>query len=232
MFATLIPIVRSSNLYLVPHGVGNDRRLAECFRDTWKKKKLPLADRRLMVKHWREDQSPAKCMVQVVQPKVMRNLNKDAACGPHFLSPSDFLSPKIELLSGWVSGWDDGIVADDDHGEGIGEVFANGHLMRFHASIVDQMPDNVLACLIAHELAHVAIYAVGEEQYLGFKPGDGDHEMAADELAGTYWGFDGELIDEWSANAGITKFIEGKSLEDALRHMFGPGGRYSNESVN
>lgn len=107
-------------------------------------------------------------------------------------------SPLIELLDDWV-------VREEG---GLGAVFRGGHQVRFAAEAVDAAPDDVVQDLIAHELAHVHQWAVGEMELLLADSEDPDFnyseiELWADERV-LEWGFSVTSIDEWSLATGRT----------------------------
>lgn len=74
----------------------------------------------------------------------------------------------------------------------------HGHILAFYAPVVDAMPAVHVGELIAHELAHVFLYADGE--LLGTdreKPRISDPiEIMADTIM-EMWGFDSEALDQW-----------------------------------
>lgn len=74
----------------------------------------------------------------------------------------------------------------------------NGHSLYFYAPVVDAMPRQHVSELIAHELAHVALFAVGEIQNVDRTiPRVFDEtEIMADELM-ELWGIDSQAIDVW-----------------------------------
>jgi hypothetical protein len=113
------------------------------------------------------------------------------------------LSPQIELVGGWSGRVRPGVDA-------LADVSRGGHLLRFHAGIVGQMPDDVVCDLIAHELAHVfqdagGLTPVPDDPDLWRWPGGEmlrglDVEVHANEMVWN-WGFEVESIDEWCNSA-------------------------------
>lgn len=189
----LIPIIPRSRIYLVPYGHGNDRQFAVRFRDTWKK--LPLFARRRLLLHWREDQDLARTVVGIYdiskfQPQSGRQL---------------IISPRIELLSGWLGPRGDNIVDAPRHPpKEVGHTFAQGHLLRFHAPHVDRMPVSVTECLIAHELAHAYQFAIGIAEDFGpYETNSYEWEADAEDTL-TNWGFEDRIIDKWAEEVGLT----------------------------
>lgn len=93
-----------------------------------------------------------------------------------------------------------------------GENDKYGDVIRFNAEAADWMPEDKLAGLIAHELAHVWHYGNPESESskkTGRVPIEvltGIKEREADELA-TAWGYDMTGLREWG-NANLDKFRE------------------------
>jgi hypothetical protein len=99
--------------------------------------------------------------------------------------------PTIEVLDDW-SGRNEGEA---------GVCKLNGHLFRFLAPLVDAMPDDILATLIAHELAHAYRAAVG---ILVLDPDNpltaeenGRDELETRQLVHGTWGFDEDALGSW-----------------------------------
>jgi hypothetical protein len=67
-----LPIVPTARLWLPVVGIGNDARFATIFRSTWYR--LPLRDRRRIVKHWREDSRRTLLLERIV---TMSDTNRD-----------------------------------------------------------------------------------------------------------------------------------------------------------
>ncbi|QEL15617.1 hypothetical protein [Limnoglobus roseus] len=97
--------------------------------------------------------------------------------------------------------------APEDHlrdGRSPVVAMASGHgfTLRFRAGAVDHMPENVVADLIAHELAHVEQSAIGIEDQLNDEwnrirdEGESDNpfEIDADDRMEN-WGFDPNSVD-------------------------------------
>jgi hypothetical protein len=114
----------------------------------------------------------------------------------------------------------------------FGAVGHAGHMIRFHAPSIAEMPDDVVVDLIAHEMAHVTQCAVGfvaescggdmvslEESTYGEREWDADMLMED-------WGFDVNSIDRWSAEVGRVKQVE-MSEAEYVNHIFTGGGRYT-----
>jgi hypothetical protein len=74
-----------------------------------------------------------------------------------------------------------------------------GGQVRFYSKYVEKMPDDVLQCVIAHELAHV----LQRTQPRGYFPPSASEESRRElrELDACFltdeWGFDPDLIDNW-----------------------------------
>jgi hypothetical protein len=64
-------------------------------------------------------------------------------------------------------------------------------LFRFSYAVCLEMPDRLLPVLVAHELAHVALWACGENR------GGLDEEEDVDELCRA-WGFDVDGLARWA----------------------------------
>ena len=160
-----MPIVPSSRLWLPRLGIGDDKRFAAIFRDTWPR--IPLKARRLMVNHWRKSEP-----IWAIQ---------------------GFWSPMIQLADDWE--FSDRTVR---HPKDFAACGRNGHSLFFYAPLVDAMPGHHIQELIAHELAHVIQYALGE-------PSSTDRtlprwcdeaESHADEIM-ELWDFDPWAMDDW-----------------------------------
>lgn len=75
-----------------------------------------------------------------------------------------------------------------------GHVAVEGWVMRFLGPLFDRIPAELAAGIIAHELAHVAQWAIGDMD----RNADGEwHEIQASEWARA-WGFPVEEIDIWT----------------------------------
>jgi hypothetical protein len=149
----LLPIVRSSDLRLLPRGYGGDARFAGIFHRAWRR--IPLWARRRMTAHWRKPSWPrllAGVPVRPVTPGAPR---------------ASLVSPRVELLYEWTGGRLNALIepgADLATCRGGGRheyafCACEGHVLRFCAPHVDRMPDEVAMDLVAHELAHVVQYA-------------------------------------------------------------------------
>ncbi len=220
----LIPIVKTSGLYLVPHQHGDDRRFARLFAEAWKR--VPLWARRRMVAHWRKE-DPVRLWTAAINPRALPVNGR--------LEGEAFVSPRVELLFGWEGCQDDDIICpgmpEEMHGGETGCAGANGYVVRFHAPRVDRMPEKVVQDPIGHELAHVVQYAIGHKVRFGHEVSNGELEEDADEIM-VCWGFDPYSIDKWSADVGLTRRVECRSVKEMIDAMFspggvcGPGGRY------
>lgn len=112
-------------------------------------------------------------------------------------------SPSIELADTW-----DGKKPGD-----AGWAHRGGHSLRFARRRVEKMPDEVVCDLIAHELAHVFQWAIGED----LNSLDAFNiEIIADEIMES-WGFDAESIDRWAVGAGVTKFVDVDKLTESQK---------------
>jgi len=161
-----LPIVPSSRLWLPHLGIGDDKRFAAIFRNTWRK--LPFRDRRMMVMHWR-------------------------MCEPFRIR--EFWSPYVALSDDWT--FFDGARR---HPKDIAACGHSGHVLFFHASVVDTMPAVHVEELIAHELAHVIQHANGEMPQTDRSVPRclDDSESDADEIM-EQWGFEPSAMDKWIA---------------------------------
>jgi len=165
----LIPIMPRSGIYLSAHGHGDDGRFARLFKETWLA--LPLSARRRLLRHWWHD--------------------KRRGIGGFWGTPTT-TSPTIELLSGWFrteSALWEALDGMPDEEPPFAQTFGGGHTLRFWSTAVDQMPDDLVRRLIAHELAHVHQFACGRLRV--------DCEADAGQLA-CCWGYSGEPIREWA----------------------------------
>jgi hypothetical protein len=91
-------------------------------------------------------------------------------------------------------------------------VSANGHQLWFFSRIVARMPDNLVCDLIAHELAHVYLKAVGAE-FLD----QSEEELEADLLMERL-GFDADAMDTWALEQGIIR-VRLVSQKEWLRRL-------------
>lgn len=197
-----VAIDRRNNLYVTRYN-GSADRFAKAFRSVWKQ--IPLGPRRGMLRHWRTDEM--RFLSGFIHPSRVVRLNETI--------PQQWLiSPSIEILPPW---WiEDGRDDDMNPLRGVmGAACRKGHSLKFHDAIVDALPDNLLADLIAHELAHVWQESIGLEKRFGFEPEPGDLEQDADEIM-EHWGFSAEAIDEWTVEQGITKRVECSSIQEAI----------------
>ena len=94
------------------------------------------------------------------------------------------LGVKIELLSMWPS-WD----ANDPDGC-FGQCGQYGWELRFWADAVDHMPEEHVMTLIAHELFHACLWAMGEPDLAK------DEAFVRDNVSSD-WNFDESALDEW-----------------------------------
>jgi hypothetical protein len=121
------------------------------------------------------------------------------------------VSPRIELNR--LLCWGDGCPAFVDR---------CGHRLRFDAKNVDEMPDEVLQAVIAHELAIVVQHEldglrederliIGRRSFFEDENGDWVQEFIIDAVADdmiSEWGFDRESKDRRPVVAGRSKVIE------------------------
>jgi hypothetical protein len=125
--------------------------------------------------------------------------------------PPLLYSPVIELLPGW-SGRKAGRGLRGD----AANVSCRGHLLRFWTRCVAAFPDDLVRDLIAHELAHVYQWSIGDdlETMDNFEA-----ESLADQLVED-WGFSADAMDEWMLANGHIKVIDLESLSpsQARRH--------------
>lgn len=183
----LIPIVPQSGIYLYPHGFGNERRFAKVFRDTWWL--LPPDARRRILKHWRED-----CW------RLLGGvLDWEAACANsetpiHDSTSRHIISPRIELLPGYSDGTK--ILKRALRNQPLASVFAFGHILRFHSTRVERMPDEIVQLVVVHELAHVHQYSV-EMEYLFNNRRNSEHVEEDAMLLAWQWGFDERRLGDW-----------------------------------
>lgn len=99
---------------------------------------------------------------------------------------------RVEVLDSWS-----GYSSDDCP---LGTVSLGGSLIQFRA-LVDEMPDDVCASLIAHELAHVALMSVGADSHAAIaEHGDEAAEEEVDELVYA-WGFAPHAMGDWHRKA-------------------------------
>ncbi len=110
-----------------------------------------------------------------------------------------------------------------------------GHELKFSAKEADDMPDDVLQDLIAHELAHVLQSADGIRCVKQYPDGRADFVNSKGDYWGgnveiedgadcemSIWGFDPDSIDKWCLATGRTKLLgpehTGRVLSQILRH--------------
>jgi hypothetical protein len=98
-------------------------------------------------------------------------------------SPLPAIKPEIALVPDWP-GRQQGVMA---------MAKCRGHILLFRLSDVKRFPDELVAALIAHELAHVYQWSIGHDVgSLDALESEGE----ADWLMGS-WGFSPRAIDEW-----------------------------------
>lgn len=104
-------------------------------------------------------------------------------------------SPTIQLTDDWE--FSDRSVRQPKEVAACGR---NGHSLYFYAPLVDAMPVVHVQELIAHELAHVVQYGIGEPPSTdrSVPRWSDDSELEADEMM-ELWGFDCWAMDEWIA---------------------------------
>jgi len=214
---SLIPINPRQSVYLCRHGHGEDERFARLFGETLKQVRLRAG--REIYRHWRED--PQRYLASVPDPKLRPEPGRT-----YTMADGMMIAPRIEVLNGWIGGSGDSIVGSERHCGALGGVYARGHCLRFHALSVDRMPEEVVRDLVAHELAHVYLQAIGVADEME----QGDLEQAADEVMDG-WGFDSCSIDEWAVEVGITEIRVVDNPVEWSCHLLGPDSRYYNPST-
>jgi len=103
------------------YGHGNDWRFGRLFQQAWHR--LPLGDRRRLLKFWRE-----------------------GAAASRFRTPAVQLVPCLPIAVG---------------PDAIGHCNDDGSALSFLAPVVDALPDEAVMTLIAHEIAHAFLRALG-----------------------------------------------------------------------
>ena len=151
---------------LVVHGDGE--RFARRFRETWKR--LPLAVRRRLLKHWREKTKELFVVSEYGRP-----------AGLH-----------IELIN------DESYLKRVDPGDVIAQCDLFGLSLTFEAKTMDAMPEGPAQALIAHELAHVLQCL--ENTDLKSDGSKLDPVEVDAWVRVVHWGFDLDLYEDWSAN--------------------------------
>jgi hypothetical protein len=127
-----LPLLPVHDVYLTPHGQGNECRFAGLFGTAWER--IPQPDQQVILTHWRNCPWPQAIL-------------------PH--------SPCIELLEGWSEALLTRTY-QRRASKALGHCGLDGHELRFRASVVDRMPEVHVLELIAHELAHVYLKATGD----------------------------------------------------------------------
>jgi hypothetical protein len=107
------------------------------------------------------------------------------------------VSPLFELMT-------DLSEFEKDSANVIGMCSRRGHEVRFRTPIIDRMPDDHLATVVAHELAHVFHYASGDPTHT---PPEGESELEGmlRQMRGEVlvkqmteaWGFSEKGLDRW-----------------------------------
>jgi hypothetical protein len=129
-------------------------------------------------------------------------------------------SPSIVLVATWD---------EKKHNQSAG-TRCLGHGLRFCSADIDEMPDDAVRDLIAHELAHVFQFALGmrygpegpwgEQEFVGVdgeKWGDViDIEDGAAEIMSS-WGFDPGSLDQWALSTGRIETHAG--IRDIERYL-------------
>ena len=73
----------------------------------------------------------------------------------------------------------------------------NGHRLRFNAQMTDQLPENVVADVVAYMLAMVFQFAIGTRpDRQGTVLSNANMAQEVDDLMSD-WGFDPESVDDW-----------------------------------
>lgn len=188
---TRLPIVPRHQLYLMAHGQGNDARFARLFRETWQS--IPLPDRRRMLTHWQDNE-----WSRSTQPA----------------------KPQIELLDGWT----EPILTRNFRpktSRAFGQCNFLGNELRFHAAVVDRLPEAHVRELVAHELAHVFWLAQGDCSRRPICEIRADRQM-------TRWGFDPFAMDDWIyrnfqswTKQGKARWYDLPRRRDDVEHLLG-----------
>jgi len=76
----------------------------------------------------------------------------------------------------------------------VAQCSQGGNSLSWNSGFVDALPDEHLRCFIAHELAHVFLFATDPTHFA-----DGDYEVAELQVFQTLeaWGFDESAREEW-----------------------------------
>jgi hypothetical protein len=162
MFARLLP---RHEVYLFSDEDGDPTRFARQFRAAWRR--LPLWVRRDLLRHWRKRRAQ-------LEAALHRNATE-------LLEDVGLAVPQIQLERSW-DGWRCGT---------IGQHAPHMDRMWFHTGAFRLMPHAVAVSVVAHELCHAWLHAVGEQ--FDFAE---DEEAEVSERLPT-WGFDPELFEDW-----------------------------------
>lgn len=178
-----IPILPRHGTYLFCVA-GDGDRFARLFQQTWKK--LPLSDRRKILKYWRES--------------YYRFFGDQATPAPW---------PLVELVP-QKSDFSRGNSAD-----ALAQYSHFRCSFAFEADVMDALPDDAVEATIAHELAHAVLCIEDAEthlhpdntaySFLGFSMSECD----ADETA-EFWGFDME-----AQNAALLELYPAAEIKEA-----------------
>lgn len=180
-----IPIVPSSGLYLPAWGYGDDRRFASQFRATWLR--IPRSCRMAMNRNWNTQRQRWRDLIAASE-------DRDALANmiPRVLG--------IELLK-WKSDWFRG-----PSGEAVAQFTAGregsasiSDCLSFWSVYVDAMPDEHLQTLIAHELSHAFLYAIGDGYHMDAEREYWDRELDVSEQLQA-WDFDEDAYEEFVEN--------------------------------
>ena len=98
---------------------------------------------------------------------------------------------RVEALPGWAG----------RSGPFLGEGWTRGHAICLHSESVQNMPDEALAALIAHELAHAFQHATGCD----WGPTREAVEATVEDCI-RGWGFHPEALDRWCAQQSSEKW--------------------------
>lgn len=134
-----LPIVRQAGLSLCRMD-GDGERFAAIFAETWLK--LPRRARRRLLAYFRE----------------WRGVIIRSEPSPGKARRS--ISPEIQLVAGENSDFTSG-----NSGDAIANVRPDPPRLKFLAEMMDSMPPEHVACVIAHELAHVYLYTIHGKQH-------------------------------------------------------------------
>lgn len=187
-----ILLVRSGGISMPCYRYGDDRRFGRLFRQAWHR--LPLGDRRCLLKFWRE--GAAAGLFFGGRTRHLKHARPDGSQLVH-------VAPRVELLP---------FLPSSAGPSAFGFCNGEGSALLFLAPFVDALPDEAVMTLIAHEIAHAYLRAIGVP-FFDYDNDDpwNEEEMEVKEIVDC-WGFDESGLDDVAQ--GLSPLL--KSLNEEM----------------